>query len=66
MDMKLGVVIIPVSDVDRAKAFYGTGVSVRCRLRREWKLSGSAIYSSSIRGFDHLRQGSHVGQGWLG
>ena len=35
MDMKLEVVVLPVSDVDRAKEFYaGVGVAVGCRLRQ--------------------------------
>ncbi len=34
VDMKLEVVVIPVSDVDRAKRFYGDlGLATRCRLR---------------------------------
>ena len=34
MNMKLEVVIVPVSDVDRAKAFYEkTGVPIRYRHR---------------------------------
>ena len=35
VDMKLEIVVIPVSDVDRAKAFYGEpGLEARRRLRR--------------------------------
>ena len=35
VNMKLEVVVIPVSDVDRAKSFYGSlGLEARCRLRR--------------------------------
>ena len=35
VDMKLEVVVIPVSDVDRAKSFYGNlGLAARRRLRR--------------------------------
>ena len=34
MDMKLEIVVIPVSDVDRAKQFYGEpGLAARRRLR---------------------------------
>ena len=40
--MKLEVVVIPVSDVDRAKRFYGgLGLAARRRLRRRRRLSGS-------------------------
>ena len=35
VDMKLEVVVIPVSDVDRAKRFYArSGLAARRRLRR--------------------------------
>ena len=35
VDMKLEVVVIPVSDVDRAKEFYAAPrLEARCRLRR--------------------------------
>ena len=35
VDLKLEVVVIPVSDVDRAKRFYaGPGLAARRRLRR--------------------------------
>ena len=59
MNMKLEVVIVPVSDVDRAKAFYE---------KAEFRLDIDIVndHSSSVGGFDHLRQGSHVGETWLG
>ena len=40
-DMKLEVVTLPVSDVDRAKRFYERlGLAVRCRHRRRRRPSG--------------------------
>ena len=42
VDMKLEVVVVPVSDVDRAKHFYaGAGLAARRRLRRRRRTSGS-------------------------
>ena len=40
-DMKLEVVVIPVSDVDRAKEFYG-GLG--------WRLDGDFVVGDEIRG----------------
>ena len=67
MNMKLEVVIVPVSDVDRAKAFYE---KAEFRLDIDYVVNenfrGHTIHSSSVGGVDHLRQGSHVGETWLG
>jgi hypothetical protein len=66
MNMKLEVVIVPVSEVDRAKGFYE---KLAFRLDIDVvseNFRGITIYSSSLRGIDHLWQGSHVGQAWLG
>ena len=41
MNMKLEVVIIPVSDVDRAKAFYE---------KLGWRMDGDFVISDSVRG----------------
>ena len=66
MNTKLEVVIVPVSDVDRAKAFYEKAeFRLDIDIVNE-KLSWYTIHSSSVGGFDHLRQGSHVGDTWLG
>ena len=62
MKMKLEVVLIPVSDVDRAKAFYEkVGFRLDIDIANE-NFRGYTIHSSSIGGVDHLRQGSHVSQ----
>jgi catechol 2,3-dioxygenase-like lactoylglutathione lyase family enzyme len=66
MNMKLEVVIVPVSDVDRAKAFYE---KLGFRLDGDFVVNGKVprrtIHSSTFRGVDHLRQGSRVTQAWL-
>ena len=66
MDMKLEVVFLAVSDVDRAKAFYE---NLGWRLDADFaprRLPRHAIDAAQLRSFDHLRQGNHVGQAWLG
>ena len=67
VDMKLEVVVIPVSDVDRAKRFYG-GLG--------WRLDADFVDGDEFRVVQftppgspcsiHLRQGSHVGRAGLG
>ena len=55
MDMKLEVLFVPVSDVDRAKLFYEeTGISLGYR-RRQRGLPGGTIYSPRFGGIHHLR-----------
>ena len=66
-DMKLEVVVIPVSDVDRAKRFYG-GLG--------WRLDADFVVGDAFRGvqftppgssvLDPLRHGNHVGGAGLG
>lgn len=57
-DMKLEVVVIPVSDVDRAKSFYG-GLG--------WKLDGEFIVGDAFRILQYTPPGSpcsiHFGKG---
>ena len=66
MNMKLEVVIVPVSDVDRAKAFYEKlGFRLDIDIRG-WRFSRHPVHSPSIRGLDHLRQGEHDGEAWVG
>jgi catechol 2,3-dioxygenase-like lactoylglutathione lyase family enzyme len=66
MNMKLEVVIVPVSDVDRAKAFYEKlGFRLDIDIVSE-NFRGIQFTPPQFRGIDHLWQGSHVDQGWLG
>ena len=59
MDMKLEVLFVPVSDVDRAKRFYEK-LGFRLDLdRRQRGLPGDTIHSSRFGGVNHLRQGDH-------
>ena len=47
MDMKLEVVVIPVSDVDRAKEFYAEArVAAGCRLRRRRRLPARPVHAA--------------------
>jgi catechol 2,3-dioxygenase-like lactoylglutathione lyase family enzyme len=50
VDMKLEVVVLPVSDVDRAKRFY-TGLG--------WRLDGDFIIGDEFRGVQFTPPGSH-------
>jgi catechol 2,3-dioxygenase-like lactoylglutathione lyase family enzyme len=58
VDMKLEVVVIPVSDVDRAKRFYG-GLG--------WRLDGDYVVGDTFRGVQFTPPGSacsiHFGRG---
>ena len=58
IDMKLEVVVIPVSDVDRAKRFYG-GIG--------WRLDGDYVIGDAFRGVQFTPPGSscsiHFGRG---
>ena len=65
-DLKLEAVVIPVADVDRAKAFYEQlGVEARRRLRLRQRLPGRPVHaaglagarSSSARNITHGRAG---------
>jgi catechol 2,3-dioxygenase-like lactoylglutathione lyase family enzyme len=67
VDMKLEVVVIPVSDVDRAKQFYGTV---------GWRLDADFPFDHGVRGIqftppgsgclDPIRRKGHVGRTRLG
>ena len=62
-DLKLEVVLIPVSDVDRSKKFYeDLGWTARRRLRRRRGLSHRPVHASRLRLLDRVRQGSHAGR----
>ena len=66
MNFKLEVIIIPVSDVDRAKEFYE---KLGWRLDADFAKGDFRVVESSpaqLRSFDHLRQGSHVAEAWIG
>lgn len=58
MDMKLEVIVIPVSDVERAKSFYG---------RLGWRLDADFIVGDAFRGVQFTPPGSpcsiHFGKG---
>ena len=58
MDMKLEVVVIPVSDIERAKSFYG---------RLGWRLDADFIVGDAFRGVQFTPPGSgcsiHFGKG---
>ena len=58
VDMKLEVVVIPVSDVDRAKRFYGD---------LGWRLDGDFVVGNEFRGIQFTPPGSpcsiHFGKG---
>ena len=62
VDLKLEVVAIPVSDVDRAKAFYGgSGVDSRRRFHDREGLSGGAADTSRIAMLDPFGHNGRAG-----
>ena len=67
VDMKLEVVVIPVSDVDRAKRFYG---DLGWRLDADFVVGNEfrvrAVHASRLAVLDPLRHGTHVGRAGLG
>ena len=67
VDLKLEVVAIPVSDVDRAKRFYE---SLGWRLDADFAigdgLAGGAADPSRLAVLDPFRQGTHDGRAGLG
>ena len=66
VDLKLEVVVIPVSDVDRAKRFYErSGVAAGRRLRRRRQLASGPVHASRFAVLDPFRQGSHSGRAGL-
>jgi catechol 2,3-dioxygenase-like lactoylglutathione lyase family enzyme len=66
VDMKLEVVVFGVSDVDRAKAFYENLAGGSTSTSRQRQLPRRADDAAQLGSLDHLRQGSHVRQAWLG
>ncbi len=66
MNMKLEVLVVPVSEVDRAKAFYeklGFRLDIDYALDDKFRVT---VLSSRFGGVDHFRQGNHVEEAWLG
>ncbi len=67
VDMKLEVVVIGVSDVDRAKAFYEKlGWRARRRFRKGRRLPRHSIYAAQFSSLDHFRQRSAVAEAGFG
>lgn len=62
MDMKLEVLLLPVSDVDRAKAFYeklGFHLDIDHVANDDFRI---IVHSSPFGSFDHLREGGTSAQ----
>ena len=72
MDMKLEVVVVPVSDVDRAKRFYkrlGFRVDIDYAANEDYRVvqltpPGSAARSSSARGSPPLSRARSTAWSW--
>ena len=65
--MKLEVVVIPVSDVDRAKEFYAQPrLAARRRLRLRRRLPGRPVHAARLRLLGPVRHEPHVGRARLG
>ena len=66
VDMKLEVVVIPVSDVDRAKEFYA---KLGWRLDADFAAGDDfrdhPVHAAGVRVLGHLRQEHHRGSAWL-
>ena len=60
VDMKLEVVVIPVSDVDRAKEFYG-GLGWRLGRHAAWR-PGGPVHAARLGVLDPVRHEPHVGR----
>ena len=66
VDMKLETVVIPVSDVDRAKAFYESlGWRLDADLGND-DLPGRPAHAAGLRVLDPVRHGPHLGCARLG
>ena len=66
VDLKLEVVVIPVSDVDRAKRFYeGLGWRLDADFAGGDELARGAVHTSRLAVLDPLRQGHHDGRAGL-
>ena len=62
LDMKLEVVVIPVSDVDRAKEFLRRlGWRLDADFAGRRRLPGDPVHAARLRVLDHLRQERHRG-----
>jgi len=67
MNMKLEVLVIPVSDVDRAKAFYEKlGFRLDIDYVPDDKFRVLQFTPPRFGGVDHFRQGTYVEEAWLG
>ena len=67
VDLKLEVVVIPVADADRAKAFYaGLGMAARRRLRVRQRVPGHPVHAARLGGLGPVRYEDHVGPARLG
>ena len=65
VDLKLEAVVIPVSDVDRAKRFYESlGWRLDADFARRWGLARRAADTSRITVLDQVGKG-HDGRAWL-
>ena len=65
VDMRLEIVVIPVSDVDRAKHFYG---GLGWRLDADFAAGDDfrdPVHAARLRVLGHLRQKRHGGGGGL-
>ena len=67
VDMKFEIVVIPVSDVDRAKEVLRreARVAARRRLRRRQRLPRDPVHAAWLRVLGHLRQERHRGRARL-
>ncbi len=67
VDLKLEVVVIPVSDVDRAKRFYdGLGWRLDADFAVGRHIPGRAVHAAGLAEFDLLRHGADGGRARLG
>ena len=66
-DMKLEAVVIPVSDVDRAKGFYESlGVEARRRLRLRQRFPGRPVHAARVGVLGSVRHEPDVGGARVG
>ena len=66
VDMKLEVVVIGISDVDRAKAFYEKlGWRLDADFAKGGEFHAVQLTPPNSRGFDHLRKRCDVAERWL-
>ena len=65
VDMKFEVVVIPVSDVDRAKEFYGASAGGSMPTSPRRRLPRDPVHAARLGLLDHLRQECHRGSARL-